>query len=561
MNYASAANVSGCEKCHIVPFLKHGNIYGQVNHDNTTDFYTCKSCHLDNGPGSDFVWQLLVNDPAAAVAIENGGAYTTAQTTQYAYKTRLMNDVHMSHAMEFEYPQSMVNCATCHAGKLNRILTDNNFTAETCLSCHPETGSAKADKPQPGLKAIWAEKGVASFHAITQTCNTSGCHAAGGNGKLFSAIHTGYDKVIYTDNGVKYSSIFNVTIDNASFASNKLTFAFHATGSLPGLANDNIVPGVLVGLYGWNTKDFIVGPHETVNGKRLLEYTPGATNNSPYITLTKVAAGSWSVTADLSTWADNIVAGKIKKVEMAVLPSLKNADNVVLALNAPSRTFDLVAKAFASNYYSGTNALVRVTDGCNNCHDALGTTFHTPDRGGNIVVCRLCHIEKYGGSHLEMQSRAIDSYAHAIHTFQAFDINNVDFTDPVQAMFYNLHVESHFPTFRVNDCQACHNTGKNNVPDQGKSLPAVLSGSQFPLKGKTRNIGIVPSYVVGPAARACGGCHRAELINEDSATGLSSFYAHTRVNGYEVGFTSSADFDRVVAAIMPNVDGGFLPTP
>ena len=114
VDYVSPANVSACEKCHTVPFLKHGNIYGQVNHDNTTDFYTCKACHLDNAPGEDFVWQILVNDPVAAAAIEAGGAYTSAQETQYAYKTRLMNDTHMSHAMEFEYPQSMANCATCH---------------------------------------------------------------------------------------------------------------------------------------------------------------------------------------------------------------------------------------------------------------------------------------------------------------------------------------------------------------------------------------------------------------------------------------------------------------
>jgi len=32
-NYVSAANNDGCEKCHSDPYLKHGNIYGQVNGD------------------------------------------------------------------------------------------------------------------------------------------------------------------------------------------------------------------------------------------------------------------------------------------------------------------------------------------------------------------------------------------------------------------------------------------------------------------------------------------------------------------------------------------------
>jgi hypothetical protein len=47
-NYVSAANNDGCEKCHTDPYLKHGNIYGQVDGDPATDFLTCKACHLDN---------------------------------------------------------------------------------------------------------------------------------------------------------------------------------------------------------------------------------------------------------------------------------------------------------------------------------------------------------------------------------------------------------------------------------------------------------------------------------------------------------------------------------
>ncbi len=49
VDYVSAANNAGCEKCHTEPYLKHGYIYAQVDHDATNDFYTCKACHLDNG--------------------------------------------------------------------------------------------------------------------------------------------------------------------------------------------------------------------------------------------------------------------------------------------------------------------------------------------------------------------------------------------------------------------------------------------------------------------------------------------------------------------------------
>jgi hypothetical protein len=530
VDYVSAANVEGCEKCHTVPYLKHGNIYGRVNGDPATDMYTCKACHLDNGEGGHQVWQLLVDDTERAAelwAIAPGDVeseMTPAELTKYAYKTRLMNDVHMSHAMEFEYPQSMATCNTCHEGKLTAVLTDTNFTLETCKSCHALTGSAasKLWKPQPALADI-----IPHNFTDNTVCNT--CHTAGGTAPAFAAIHSGYDKMIYGVPGTKYSSEIKVTIDNASFADNtgKLTFAFSGTGSLGGLSATGIKPTVLVGLYGYDTKDYIVDPHSRTGADRTLEYVVGATH-ARFTTDNTTAAGSWKVTADLSTWAAMIADGTIKRAEIAVIPTLRNADNVVVALDAPSRTFDLKANAFKDSFYP---AIVKVAAGCNNCHDALATNFHTPDRGGNIVVCRLCHNTRTGSSHLEMASRSIDSYAHAVHSFQAFDIGDVDFDNTVESMFYDLKVESHFPTFDLTDCQACHVAGKFNVPDQSKSLPGILSGADA-LTNKTRNIGEVPSYVTGPASRACGACHRAEWIKEDDAVSLASFNSHTKTNGY-----------------------------
>ncbi|MDP3879927.1 MAG: collagen-like protein, partial [Dehalococcoidales bacterium] len=88
VDYASAANVAGCEKCHTVPYLKHSYIYGQVNHDAATDFYTCKACHLDNGEGGHFEWQLLVDDPAAAADyLVHQTELSAEQLDKYAYKT------------------------------------------------------------------------------------------------------------------------------------------------------------------------------------------------------------------------------------------------------------------------------------------------------------------------------------------------------------------------------------------------------------------------------------------------------------------------------------------
>jgi len=552
VEYTSVANVAGCEKCHTVPFLKHGYIYGQVDGDASTDFYTCKGCHLDNGNGGHFIWQLLVNDPQLIITLEdqygaNWESSGDARLAPYAYKTRLMNDVHMSHAMEFPYPASMSNCATCHAGKLNNLLTDANFVIETCKSCHPVNGPEEGTQANraPALRSI-----LPSIHdnMDLNTVVCTGCHSqAAGIGPVFSVIHSGYNKEIYADgNGTKYSQVFTATIDSASIAGNVLTIGFSATENpdLPGLAVTGIVPTVLVGLYGYDTKDFIVAPHgRTIDSSRDLEYVVGATH--PRMATVSAAGGSWVVTADLSSWAAKIADGSVKRAEIAILPDLK-VDGLTVALNAPSRTFDLNANAFADGYYP---AIVKVEGGCNNCHDALATTFHSANRGGNIVVCRLCHATLSGGSHLEMQSRSIDSYVHAIHSFQAFDIGDINFADPVEELHYGHHIEFVYPTFGLTNCQSCHNAGTYNVPDQSKSLPGLHSASDYPLDGWDRNIGAVPSYVTGPASRACGGCHRAELIKEDRAGDLTAFNSHTKTNGYLIE-NATGVLDSVIETIM-----------
>ena len=281
--------------------------------------------------------------------------------------------------------------------------------------------------------------------------------------------------MIYGLPGTKYSTAINTTIDNASYTDNTTTlkFGFSATGSLgvgsQAASSANMVPTILVGLYGFDTKDYLFGPHESypstypdnaLKGRRFLEFstaTPAPASNSAYITVTK-SGSAWNVTANLSAWKPWIDNGSVRRVEVAVIPTLKNADNVVVALDAPSRTFNLKSKAGGQfePLFSG-NSIVKVAagkaadgnvSGCNNCHDALATTFHTPDRGGNVVVCRLCHITKAAGSHLELQSRSIDSYAHAIHRFQDFDTGSIDFTDPVEAMEYDTPCRVQFPHVR-----------------------------------------------------------------------------------------------------------------
>ncbi|OGA19936.1 MAG: hypothetical protein A3H32_16725 [Betaproteobacteria bacterium RIFCSPLOWO2_02_FULL_63_19] len=561
VDYSSAANVSGCEGCHTQPFLKHAYIYGKVtdNAGAVTEFYTCKGCHSDARSGGHEFWQILKDDPARAAAINSGSALTDAEKTKYAYKTRLMNDVHMSHAMEFAYPQSMRNCVQCHAGKLDTVLADDKFKAETCRSCHSVDG----------LKSIMsaATFNHSSFVDNPDSTDCTICHkASGGAAPSFKTIHLGgYDPKIYSADGVRYSDTFKVAIDSASFANNKLTFSFSATGTLGSLSAANITPTVMVGLYGYDSKDFIVAAHGSTGGKRNLEYKWG--DGNPRFTPVSAANGSWTVTADLSLWADKIAAKEIKRAEISVLPELghptlteKNRAGETIAtplgLNAPSRTFDLTKNAFDDTYFKDIVNVFKKTEsngtitGCNTCHDQLATTFHTGIRGGNIKVCRTCHEVSSAGGHLELQSRSIDSYVHAIHSFQVFDIGDLNLSDPVEALEHEHHIETDFPRFGIENCESCHNPGMYDVPDQTKSMPGVLSGTDV-VAG--RNIGTIGPAVAGPAVRACGGCHRAHAINEDDSSELATLIQHWRTFGYYIE-TTSADarslWESTVAKIM-----------
>jgi RNase P subunit RPR2 len=653
-SYESLANVSGCENCHGVPYLKHG--YRSPEIAGLPDFASCKSCHNDDRNGGHEDWQYMVDDPANwAIA----GLPETDVEAKYAYKAKLMNDVHMAHAMEFPYPRSMANCATCHNGltegglsKLDLVLDNSNFTPETCKSCHPVEGlnawpedagavleGAYADDHRaPPLLYLWTKHGVEAVHDINGDCQV--CHGVLPNAPLFNELHTGYDVRIADDTGQKYRDLFTASIDNVAvdLLTNVMTIDFSADES----AIVNAIPGTLdvhvyVSFYGWDSKHFIV-PSHTRDGSgacqrwsrdtppvsstrdcryevNTLAYTDDPANADPskaynplFPSLTEVAAGSWQLTVDMAAWVggqpglipDLIADGTIKKTEVTLASRLDvtghDNEDVAANLNAVTQTFDLGAGALVDNYFKLENATVDVAK-CEKCHDQLAVTWHTGrGRGGDIVACKNCHNPTYPGSHVEMASRSVENYVHAIHTFQDFDVDDTfhddappddpahgeDF-DPVFAKRYDQHIQHVFPNFTIRNCEACHVTADAatgipgvdypvtyNVPDQTKSIPGVLSqaqtvdnwyemvstGGNIPstiavLKDE-RNIGSVPETVTGPASRACGGCHRARLINRDLAGDLASFNAHTEAGGTHVENIDTTD-DPVLFGIIDKI--------
>jgi OmcA/MtrC family decaheme c-type cytochrome len=577
--YVSAANVSGCVKCHGNPYFKHG--YRAAEVAGIPDFSACKTCHYSGRNGFLADLQYMVDDPLAWATGEDPIA-------DYTYEGSIMNDTHMSHGMEFPYPQSMQGCNTCHEGKISTILADTNFTGEVCQSCHPVQGinahpGELYNQPHraPALEYLWTRGADLSFHDITSNCQ--GCHGAGVSSS-FTAYHSGYDVNIYDATGQKYSGLYSVSIDAIAYdaATGLITVDFSAS-------DPAIVPELYISFYGWDSKHFYVGAHErdsnaACSGFRpgcQMEYVPDSRSGSvdPNPIFAEDAASApptYKVTADPSQWMltktdlvpDLIADGTIRRIEVTVAPELNLEDlatpgpDLDVVLTAANETFDLGTGLIVADYFKGANASVS-TAKCNVCHDALASSFHSESgRGGDgIEVCKNCHTTTFGGSHVEMASRSIDNYVHSIHSFQAFDVGDL-FTDedadgnpiarfdPVDSMHYDQHIKHTFPNFTIRNCEACHvGPGVYNVPDQSQSMLGLQAASDTVLTwydivenaatGRDmavedtagRNIGTVPRFVVGPASRACGGCHRADFVNADLAGDLASFNAHTESFG------------------------------
>ena len=118
-------------------------------------------------------------------------------------------------------------------------------------------------------------------------------------------------------------------------------------------------------------------------------------------------------------------------------------------------------------------------------------------------------------------------------------------------MHYDLHVGHTYPNFTIKNCESCHYDGTFDVPDQSKSLPGLLSGSDT-VESWDRNIGDVPAFITGPGSRACGSCHRSTLINEDKAGELVSLNQHTKQGGYLI--EEGADSEETQGILLTVID-------
>jgi OmcA/MtrC family decaheme c-type cytochrome len=471
----------------------------------------------------------------------------------------------------------MVTCNTCHEGKLAQVLDNSNFTWETCQGCHvveginswPDDGTGEEEPYRqahraPAFDYLWQRGPDLTFHDVVANPNCQGCHGAGIS-KEFSEYHNGFDKHIYDDAGQRYSDLHTVSIDSVSMVGDLMTIGFSGDPA--------IVPELLVSFYGWDTKHFIVGSHErdanaACTGFRpgcKMEYVPESSGGGANPLFTEDAAsvaGAWIVTLDVSALQltktallpQLIADGDVTKAEISITPELQIGGEDVI-LEAVSDTFDIAGNAIIADYFAGANEIVDI-DKCNACHDDMGVLpvhFASGRFGDGVQVCKACHTTTFPGSHLEMQSRSIDSYVHAIHSFQPFDLGDVDAANPVEVKRTAAHAKHKFPFFTALACEGCHvddfvaGEVRYNVPDQAKSMPGVLAATDdIP----TRSIGNVPEHVTGPASRACGSCHRAVMLNKDHAGDLAGFNAHTDAFGT---YVENDDDDAVLFGIIEKI--------
>jgi len=578
--FESAANVEACQACHGTPYRKHGNSPGVVA--GAPDLTYCRGCHNNTANGGHKEWQQEQDD-ALTWATDGLPGATAEQLDRWDYERTLENDVHMSHALHLPYPQSMVTCNTCHEGKLAQVLDNSNFTWETCQGCHvvegidswPDDGTGDPEKYAQHFRAppfdyLWQRGPDLTFHDVVANPDCQGCHGAGIASEL-SEYHNGFDEHIYDGIGQRYSDLYPVTIDSVSMAGDLMTVAFSGDPA--------IVPELLVSFYGWDSKHYIVGSHERDSNDVdcphssrpgcNAEYVPESSGGDPNPLFTEDAAsvpGAWIVIFDVTQWqlykTDDIPTlianGDVTKAEISIAPELQvGGEDVVL--EAVSDAFDIASNAIITDYFAGAEEVVDINK-CNACHDDMGVLdvhFASGRFGDGMQVCRACHATTFPGSHMEMQSRSIDSYVHAIHSFQPFDLGDVDPTDAVEVKRTNAHMTHKFPYFTALACEGCHvddflaGEVRYNVPDQSESMPGVSSTSDD-IAG--RNIGLVPEYVTGPASRACGSCHRAVMINNDQAGDLASFNAHTLTFGT---YVENDPDDAVVFGIVEEIMSWF----
>jgi len=136
-----------------------------------------------------------------------------------------------------------------------------------------------------------------------------------------------------------------------------------------------------------------------------------------------------------------------------------------------SRPLTLEPMQFVDDYYSP----IVTAEGCETCHDALATNYHTPDRRPGTSSCgRLCHITKSGGSHLRCsRGRSIPMPTRSTRARHSMSAAIDFYPIRLQALHYNEHIECPVSYARHHKLRV--------VPRGGRATPCRTRPSRCPV--------------------------------------------------------------------------------
>jgi OmcA/MtrC family decaheme c-type cytochrome len=529
MEFAYPQTMANCVTCHegkLDLILTDANFNGVV----------CKSCHATTN-----TVDLLKRAPSFAGKTASpwgGTAFTSANLgTSLAYHAFNWVDV-------YDAQHNLVGPAgTIKDGTVYRTCNychGDNVRNRTYAADHTFTEVDPATDPTSG-----AMDGKGAFFSFFGSPTPTYV-------PLFKDIHSGKIASVYDQTtGAKYLDTVTSKVDSIAVdtAAKTVTVQFSVANAPAGAT---IVPTVVGALYGFNTKDFLVSGHNSdANKKSILEFTSTSTSNFP-ARLNVTGSGPWTAVANLSDGATfpSFANGDSTKMELAFLPAVTLADGVTsIAISGISATIDLTVNGPGTPVANQVGKNIVSTAGCNKCHEALGTEFHSPNYGSaGVVGCRVCHSIQNASSHLERQARNIDAFIHAAHSFEKMDLNGnsrsgipaINFLDPTEYMFrWEEHVDSVYPNFSIQNCQSCHNAGTYDVPNPKASLPGLISGSTDAIASwPTRSVTGLKATVTDAASRACVSCHRVPALKEGNIGELNALEAHATTFGI---FTMDAD--------------------
>ena len=286
---------------------------------------------------------------------------------------------------------------------------------------------------------------------------------------------------------------------------------------------------ILVGAYGWGTND--IAAYDDVSKKA------DVLANSTY----DAATGKATTTVTLSKVVPADVSATRGVVGIIGIPQINGEDASVKSVTAD---FNFDNSTVPPSDDIANNA------GCNTCHDNI--LMHEGDSHGHTTVgevkaCKICHNPSGASGHFAQQSKSFKDYVHLLHAGQPAvgETEGIDEIVELRFLAVELGLALAGSSGNLRNCAACHDADKYAVPAQSKSLGGVVSGFVDPATGKLSGL----NNTTGPAAIACGGCHRAMLFEEGGDDAVTSFNAHTKVNGYRVS-TDLISFKDIIDSVF-----------